>query len=152
MWSMRSKSGSRRWEMRCYVCIPDHKTIFISANRTIIGTCKELNHWQTTNLLRLDVVEAIDLGAGCVISSWHPAWHLQASGTVPGAIRTRHRPAHRIPTAVEIPNTSKGPNQPSSQYYPSVLMVYDFIIVRETSHFACAFDLVEITPGDGAQG
>jgi len=49
--------------MRCYVCVPDHKAIFISANRTIIGDCEELNHWQTTNLLRLDLVDAIDLGA-----------------------------------------------------------------------------------------
>jgi hypothetical protein len=29
--------------------------------------------------------------------------------------------------------------------------VYDFGIVRETTRFACAFDLVEITSGDGAQ-
>jgi len=85
MWSMRSKCDSGRWEMRCYVCVPDHKAIFISANRTIVGDCEELNHWQTTNLLRLDVAEAIDLGAkGWVINSWHPLthWHPpEESGT-----------------------------------------------------------------------
>ena len=52
-----------RWT---HICVSYHKTIFISANRTITNTCNRFNHWQTTNLLRLELeaVEAIAVKIG----------------------------------------------------------------------------------------